>query len=162
MLRIACESVSKNFRRHGGRRLLRDHAGAWFRSHGHMVFRALQDVSFEVRSGESVGLIGRNGAGKSTLLSVICGLAAPDGGRVTVDGRVAALLELGSGFHPDLTARENLLLNASLLGFSAKETRARFDEIVSFAGLEDFIEEPLRTYSAGMAVRLAFSIAINL
>src|SRR5579884_1581177 len=162
MIRIECDSVCKNFYRHGGRQLLRGHAGRWFRRGGHTVFRALEDVSFRVESGESVGIIGRNGAGKSTLLSVITGLAKPDAGRVTRSGRIAALLELGSGFHPDLTGRENLLLNASLLGFSAKEAHERFDSIVSFAGLEDYIEEPLRTYSAGMALRLAFSVAINL
>lgn len=162
MVRIDCQSVSKNFWRHAGRRLLRQHAGAWLRRGRQTVFQALQDVTFQVRSGESVGIIGRNGAGKSTLLSVITGLAKPDGGSVHVHGRIAALLELGSGFHPDLTGRENLFLNSALLGFTEKETRERFDGIVAFAGLEDFIEEPLRTYSSGMSLRLAFSIAVNL
>ncbi len=162
MIRIDCESVSKTFVRHAGRRLLRQHASTWFRRGRHTVFQALRDVTFQVRSGESVGIIGRNGAGKSTLLGVVTGLARPDGGRVRVEGRIAALLELGSGFHPDLTGRENLFLNSALLGFTEAETRARFDGIVSFAGLEDFIDEPLRTYSSGMSLRLAFSIAINL
>src|SRR5581483_11162598 len=140
MIRIDCDSVSKNFIRHSGRQLLRHHARSWFsRSNRATVFHALENVSFRVHSGESVGIVGRNGAGKSTLLSLVSGLAAPDGGRITVNGRIAALLELGSGFHPDLTGRENLLLNAALLGFAEKEAHARFDEIVSFAGLEDFI-----------------------
>jgi ABC-type polysaccharide/polyol phosphate transport system ATPase subunit len=162
MIRIDCQSVSKNFHRHSGRQLLRQHARRMFRAHRLTVFHALQDISFRVHSGESVGIVGRNGAGKSTLLAVISGLARPDAGNVTVNGRIAALLELGAGFHPDLTGSENLLLNAALLGFSEKEAHARFDEIVAFAGLEDFIEEPLRTYSSGMSLRLAFSIAINL
>src|SRR5579885_3268494 len=117
MIRIACESVSKRFYRHSGRQLLRQHARSLvIRRQTHTIFQALEDVSFQVQSGESVGIVGRNGAGKSTLLSVITGLTPPDGGRVNVNGRIAALLELGAGFHPDLTGRENLLLNAALLG----------------------------------------------
>jgi len=162
MIRIDCDSVSKRFHRHTGPRLLRQHAGSWLRKTRQTVFYALKDVSFQVRSGESVAIVGRNGAGKSTLLSVITGLAAPDEGRIAVNGRVAALLELGSGFHPDLSGRENLILNAALLGYSKRAVRDKFDEIVAFAGLEDFIEEPLRTYSSGMVVRLAFSVATML
>jgi len=108
-----------------------------------------------------VGIMGRNGAGKSTLLCLISGLAEPTRGSITVNGRVAALLALGAGFHPDLTGRENLLLNAALMGFSEKEARGRQDEIIDFSGIADFIDEPLRTYSTGMGMRLAFSIAVN-
>src|SRR5205807_4501789 len=124
-------------------------------------FYALKNVSFEIESGNSVAIIGSNGAGKSTLLSLIYGLAKPSEGTITVNGKVAALLELGSGFHPDLTGAENLVLNASLLGFSRKQTTALFDSIVDFAGLAEVIDEPLRTYSSGMSMRLAFSIAVN-
>jgi ABC-type polysaccharide/polyol phosphate transport system ATPase subunit len=115
-----------------------------------------------VEEGESLAVVGPNGAGKSTLLGLVAGLAKPDEGEVSVNGRVAALLELGSGFHPDLTGTENVYLNAALLGLNRKKTEAAFEEIVEFSGLEDFINEPLRTYSAGMVVRLAFSIAVNI
>jgi len=124
-------------------------------------FQALKGVSFEVASGESLAVIGANGAGKSTLLSLVTGLSKPDKGTVTVNGRVAALLELGSGFHPDLTGMENVYLNASLLGFTERRTKALADEIVEFSGVRDFIDELLRTYSQGMVVRLAFSIAVH-
>jgi ABC-type polysaccharide/polyol phosphate transport system ATPase subunit len=109
-----------------------------------------------------VAVIGANGAGKSTLLSLVTGLAPPSAGTVTVTGRAAALLDLGSGFHPDLTGRENILLNASLLGFSRSRAYALYDQIVEFSELDDFIKEPLRTYSNGMMLRLAFSVAVNL
>ena len=158
---IICDRVSKKFYRHTGQHLLRDHvAGYWKRRH-HVDFYAVKNVSFEVSEGETVGIVGGNGAGKSTLLSLIAGLATPTTGKVRVNGRIAALLELGSGFHPSLTGRENLYLNASLLGFSKRETNALFDSIVDFAGLAEVIDEPLRTYSTGMSVRLAFSVATN-
>jgi len=137
------------------------HLASVLRSRPYSRFRALKGVSFEVAPGESLAVIGANGAGKSTLLSLVTGLTKPDKGIVTVNGRVAALLELGSGFHPDLTGMENIFLNASLLGFTQKRTRALADEIVEFAGVRDFIHEPLRTYSQGMVVRLAFSVAVN-
>jgi ABC-type polysaccharide/polyol phosphate transport system ATPase subunit len=124
-------------------------------------FHALRDVSFTVEEGESVAIVGRNGAGKSTLLSLISGLALPDRGKIKVCGRIAPLLELGAGFHPDLTGRENLLLNAALMGFREREIHEAFEQIVEFAGLEEVIDEPIRTYSTGMAMRLAFSIAVN-
>ncbi|MBL8171860.1 MAG: ATP-binding cassette domain-containing protein [Acidobacteria bacterium] len=125
----------------------------------HEEFRALSDVSFEVRRGEVFGVIGRNGAGKSTLLKVVSRVLKPTRGRVWVKGRMAPLLELGAGFHPELSGRENIYLNGTLLGYTRAEVDALFDEIVDFADLWDFIDAPLRTYSTGMGVRLGFSVA---
>src|SRR5579863_871273 len=160
---IECQGVWKTFRRtHGGwKRLLRDRILHMMRKSEREDFHALRDVSFTVEEGESVAVVGRNGAGKSTLLSLISGLALPDRGKIKVRGRIAPLLELGAGFHPDLTGRENLLLNAALMGFHEREIYEAFEEIVEFAGLEEVIDEPIRTYSTGMAMRLAFSIAVN-
>src|SRR6185312_1065790 len=124
-------------------------------------FWALRNVSFEVKRGETVGIVGRNGSGKSTLLQIICGTLTPTDGTVETRGRVAALLELGSGFNPDFTGRENVYLNASVLGLSKQEIDARFDDIAAFADIGQFIEQPIKTYSSGMMVRLAFSVAIN-
>ena len=124
-------------------------------------FAALHDVSFELRKGEVLGLVGRNGAGKSTLLQLICGTLTPSSGQVAVHGRVAALLELGAGFNPEFTGRENIYLNASILGLSKAEIDARYDAIVDFSGISDFIHQPVKTYSSGMYVRLAFSIATS-
>src|SRR5215471_18548966 len=158
---IACENVWKTFRLHTHQKLLRQHLTSWFGGGGFTQFDALKGVSFRVAKGEGLAVIGSNGAGKSTLLSIITGLAKPDKGTVRVNGRVAALLELGSGFHPDLTGSENVYLNAALLGFGERQTKDMFDDIVDFAGVRDFIEEPLRTYSSGMMMRLAFSVAVN-
>lgn len=121
-------------------------------------FWALKNVSFDVRRGEAVGIVGRNGAGKSTLLQLIAGTLAPTSGEIEVNGRVAALLELGSGFNPEFTGRENVYLNASILGLSENEVDQRFEEIAAFADIGDFIDQPLSTYSSGMMMRLAFAV----
>lgn len=124
-------------------------------------FWALKDVSFEIKKGETVGIIGRNGSGKSTLLQMICGTLYPTSGSIQTSGRVAALLELGSGFNPEFTGRENVYMNAAVLGLSKKEIDAQFDNIIAFADIGEFIEQPVKTYSSGMMVRLAFSVAIH-
>jgi lipopolysaccharide transport system ATP-binding protein len=124
-------------------------------------FAALRDVGFEVPRGQTVGIVGRNGSGKSTLLQVICGNLRPTAGSVTVNGRIAALLELGAGFNPDFTGRENVMLNAAILGIPRARAEAMFDDIASFAGIGEFMEQPVKTYSSGMYVRLAFAAAIH-
>ncbi|WP_447924827.1 ABC transporter ATP-binding protein [Georgenia muralis] len=124
-------------------------------------FWALRDVSLAISSGESIGLVGANGSGKSTLLKTIGGIIQPTGGIVRVRGRVAALLELGAGFHPDLTGRENVYLNASILGLTQAETDRHFDAIAAFSGIEDFIDTQVKFYSSGMYVRLAFAVAVH-
>jgi lipopolysaccharide transport system ATP-binding protein len=123
-------------------------------------FWALQNISFTINKGETVGIIGRNGSGKSTLLQLICGTVAPTSGNISVNGRIAALLELGSGFNPEFTGRENIYLNGALLGMSRQEIDDRFDDIASFADIGSFIEQPVKIYSSGMFVRLAFSVNI--
>ena len=124
-------------------------------------FWAVKDVSFEIKKGETVGIIGSNGSGKSTLLQMICGTLNPTGGTVQTQGRVAALLELGSGFNPEFTGRENVYLNATVLGLSTAEIDARFDAIAAFADIGNFLDQAVKTYSSGMMVRLAFAVAIN-
>jgi lipopolysaccharide transport system ATP-binding protein len=123
-------------------------------------FWAIQDVSFEIKKGETVGIIGRNGSGKSTLLQMICGTLNPTSGNVRAEGRIAALLELGSGFNPDFTGRENVYMNGAVLGLSKDEVDNSFDDIAAFADIGDFIEQPVKTYSSGMFVRLAFAVNI--
>lgn len=125
------------------------------------VFKALDEVSFTVHEGESVALLGFNGSGKSTLLKLISGVLRPDRGEVLTRGRVAGLIEVGAGFHPDLSGRENIYLNAAILGMTAKEIDARFDEIVEFSEISEFIDTEVKHYSSGMFLRLAFSVAIH-
>jgi len=127
----------------------------------HKEFTALKDVSFEVKKGETVGIIGRNGSGKSTLLQLICGILKPTSGSVTVNGRVSALLELGSGFNPEFTGRENIYFQGAIMGFCKAEMDAKVDDIIAFADIGEFIDQPVRTYSSGMFVRLAFATAIH-
>ena len=158
---IEFQNVSKWFRHSAGRQLLRTHIVRWFGSTHQQAFQVLRDVSFRLDEGESLAIVGANGAGKSTLLSLTAGLTEADQGRIEVNGRVAALLDLGAGFHPDLTGGENLVLNAALLGLTRRRTMELFNQIVEFSGLGDAIGDPLRKYSSGMVMRLAFSIAIH-
>jgi len=125
-------------------------------------FWALRDVSFEVKQGDRVGIIGRNGAGKSTLLKLLSRITEPTSGRITIDGRVASLLEVGTGFHPELTGRENIFLNGAVLGMTRAEIKKKFDEIVAFSEVEKFLDTPVKRYSSGMYVRLAFAVAAHL
>jgi ABC-2 type transport system ATP-binding protein len=158
---LAFDGVSKSFAHHTGSKLLRDRLAEMFRPSGIARFEALKDVSFELMPGESMGLVGHNGAGKSTLLNLATGLTLPDSGHIRVDGRVAPLLELGAGFHPDLTGAENVRINAAMMGLSRRQTAERFEEILEFSGVREFIHEPLRTYSSGMNLRLAFSVVVH-
>src|SRR4030042_857089 len=123
---------------------------------------ALRDVSFEVKTGERVGIIGRNGSGKTTLLRLLAGITKPTHGKIVVRGRLGVLIEIMAGFHPELTGRENIYLNGAIMGMSQKEIKRKFDEIVAFAGLEDFIDTPIKRYSSGMNVRLGFAVAAHL
>lgn len=159
---IRFEGVFKYFHRHARQMLLRERLASAFRRVPQERFYALSDVSFSLGRGDSLAVIGHNGAGKSTLLNTAAGLCQPSEGRVILEGRVAPLLELGAGFHPDLTGTENVFINASLLGLSRRQARVWLDQIVEFAELRDFMNEPLRTYSSGMVMRLAFSIATSL
>ena len=154
ILNFALRTLPKNLR--GLRRVK-----LWLQSK-RSEFNALKEISFEVRKGESVGIVGLNGSGKSTLLQIIAGTLQPSSGSVEVRGRIAALLELGSGFNPEFTGRENVYLNGAILGVSKKEIRERFSDIEGFADIGDYIDQPVKTYSSGMLVRLAFSVQVQL
>jgi ABC-2 type transport system ATP-binding protein len=158
---IALLNVSKRFQLAEGR-TLREFVPALFKGRGWSPpFYALSELNFTIRRGETVGIVGRNGSGKSTALKLIAGVMAPTEGEVHVHGRVSPLIELGAGFHPDLTGRENVYLNASILGMSNREVRAAFNDIVDFAELWDFIDTPVKRYSSGMYMRLGFSVAVH-
>lgn len=170
MIAIEVDSVSKRFVRRTIRPtttlktvvveglLRRPREGGKRREH---VFEALHDVTMTIRGGQTFGIIGRNGSGKSTLLKLMARIYRADSGRIRTVGRVAGLLELGAGFHPEFSGRENVFINGIVLGLSKREIRHQFDEIVRFAELDSFIDEPVRTYSSGMYVRLGFSVAIH-
>jgi len=158
---VAFEGVSKYFHRHGGQMLIRDRIRHLFDRQPRERFCALHDVSFAIERGESLAVIGQNGAGKSTLLNIATQLCPPSKGTVRINGRVAGLLELGAGFHPYLTGSENVRINAALLGLTRRQVNQRFDSMVEFSGIGEFIDEPLRTYSTGMSMRLAFAVAVN-
>ena len=166
---ISLENVSKNFQIYNAphdrlkqfilprvRRFSGREPQQYFRE-----FHALKDISLRVKKGETIGVIGRNGSGKSTLLQIICGTLFPSSGLVEVNGRIAALLELGSGFNPEFTGRENVYLNAAVLGLDREEIDLRFDDIAAFADIGEFIDQPVKTYSSGMYIRLAFAVSIN-
>jgi lipopolysaccharide transport system ATP-binding protein len=158
---VSVRSVSKVYRRYGRRRhatLKSALLSKWRAAAGEGV-TALSEVSFEVPAGQTLGIIGANGSGKSTLLKLLAGIVRPTRGSVEVQGRLAALLELGAGFHPEISGRENVEITGLLLGLTRKQIAARFDEIVRFAGVEEFLDAPVKTYSSGMAVRLGFAIA---
>jgi ABC-type polysaccharide/polyol phosphate transport system ATPase subunit len=167
VISVRAERLTKTYRRYGRKRSVGTLKSALLSGFGlkvlspDSVFTALDGVSFEIRRGESVGVIGENGSGKSTLLKLLAGILKPSSGSVETQGRVAALIELGAGFHPEITARENIEINGMLLGLSKKEIAARFESIVSFAGISEFLEEPVKTFSSGMTVRLGFSIAAH-
>lgn len=158
---ISVKNLTKTYRifGHPGNRIKQ--ALTFGRMRFHSEFTALQDVSFEIKKGETVGIIGRNGSGKSTLLQLICGILKPTSGSVQVNGRISALLELGAGFNPEFTGRENVYFQGAVMGIPSAEMELRFDDIAAFADIGEFIDQPVRTYSSGMFVRLAFAVSIN-
>lgn len=162
-LTVAVSGVTKVFKvplEHRTR--LRDHVANFFRSPGYRRLEALKDVDLEIRSGEFFGIIGRNGSGKSTLLKILAGIYQPTQGKVKISGRLSPFIELGVGFNPELSARDNIFLNGAILGMKKAEIQRKFDEIVAFAQVEKFIDTPVKHYSSGMYVRLAFAVAAHL
>ncbi|MFA5933075.1 MAG: ABC transporter ATP-binding protein [Microgenomates group bacterium] len=157
---IKLDNVSKKFKR-GHRLLLKEALLDLFRAPRQEDFWALKSVSFKIKKGESIGIIGSNGSGKSTILKLIAGVLTPTHGTIKVQGKIGPLIELGAGFHPELTGRENIYLNGTILGLSIKEIDAKFDEIVNFSELSDFIDTPVKHYSSGMYMRLGFAIAVH-
>jgi ABC-2 type transport system ATP-binding protein len=155
------DGVSKRFRLYHERNQSLKAAAMRKRRARYEEFMALTDVSFEIEEGSTFALIGENGSGKSTMLKCMAGILRPDAGRITTHGKISALLELGAGFHPELSGRENVFLNGAILGLSKRQLLERFDSIVEFAGIEKFIDTPVKNYSSGMYVRLGFSVAIN-
>lgn len=167
MTAIELKGVSKKYRRHTERPLattlksyfLHD---LWHRRNDSKdVIWALRDLDFKVEKGMTLGIIGRNGSGKSTLLKLISRILRPDAGTVFINGKVAALIELGAGFHPELTGRENVIINGIILGLTKNEIKAKLDEMIDFAELREYINDPIRTYSSGMYMRLGFSVAVH-
>src|SRR5881396_2851169 len=166
MTAIELVGVSKVYRRYGGRHFSTLKSALLQRSilrdlQPSETFPALKEVSFSVPKGSTYGVIGRNGSGKSTALKLVAGITKPTSGTVRVDGRISALIELGAGFHPEISGRENVFINGIMLGLTKREIRERFDEIVDFAELRDFIDAPVKTYSSGMYMRLGFAVAIH-
>ena len=158
---VKVDHVTKSFRMYHERNQSLKSAIMRGRTSVHEDFLALKDVSFDVPTGSTFGLIGSNGSGKSTLLKCLANIYYPNQGSISHFGRIAAMLEVGSGFHAELSGRENVFLNGSILGMSRKEVSRKFDEIVEFSGVEQFIDQPVKNYSSGMYVRLGFAIAIN-
>lgn len=159
--RIVIDDVHKNFKLRHTHSFKETAVAAIQRKPLTTDFHALDGVTFTVEEGESIALLGMNGSGKSTMLKLISGVLSPDKGRVLTRGRVAGLIEVGAGFHPDLSGRENIFLNAAILGMSKKETESRYEEIVAFSEIEQFIDTEVKHYSSGMFLRLAFSVAIH-
>ena len=159
---ISVKNLTKTYRifGHPGDRVKQ--AFTFGRMRFHREFTALKDVSFEIKKGETVGIIGRNGSGKSTLLQLICGILKPTSGSILVNGRISALLELGAGFNPEFTGRENVYFQGAMTGYTKAEMDGRFDEISTFAEIGEFIDQPVRTYSSGMFLRLAFAVAVHI
>lgn len=159
---VKVDGVSKHFKiPHEKRNSLKGAVLNIFNNKSYSVHRALSDIDFEVREGEFFGIVGRNGSGKSTLLKILAGIYVPDSGKVKIKGRLSPFLELGVGFNPELTARENIYLNGAILGMSKKEIDSKFDEIIRFSELEEFVDMKIKNFSSGMHVRLAFSVAIQ-
>src|SRR5882724_8501041 len=163
---IELTNVSKIYRRYGGRQFATLKSALLQRSilrdlQPSETFPALKNVSFKVAKGSTFGVMGRNGSGKSTALKLVAGITKPTSGTVRVDGRISALIERGAGFHPEISGRENVYINGIMLGLTKREIQDRFDDIVRFAELEEFIDAPVKTYSSGMYMRLGFAVAIN-